>query len=347
MTTKKKRKKKMSKGRIALIVALVVAAVLAVVAMPYVMTGADKEAMIYLRKGTTTEALKDSLTAKLGESYAGKVMTLLSLTGAEIEKRHGAFRIGKGDSPLKAARRLRSGAQSGIKFTFNNVRTKKEFAERAGKLYMMGYDSIWSALNDPKLCAKFGRTPNNIVGILMPDSYEFYWDVSPMKLLETMNDYHDKFWNSEGRKAKAEKLGLTPDEVEIIASITEEETSKADERGKVGRLYINRFKSGMRLQADPTVKYALGDFSIKRLTHDMLQVQSEWNTYRVNGLPPGPIRLPEKATIDAILNSTPHNYTYMCAKEDFSGYHNFTTSYDEHLANAHRYQDALNARNIK
>jgi UPF0755 protein len=161
-----------------------------------------------------------------------------------------------------------------------------------------------------------------------------------------MFDYYNDFWTSE-RKAKAEKLGLTPDQVEIIASITEEETSKADERGKVGRLYINRFKSGMRLQADPTVKYALGDFSIKRLTHDMLQVQSEWNTYRVNGLPPGPIRLPEKSTIDAILNSTPHNYTYMCAKEDFSGYHNFTTSYDEHLANAHRYQDALNARNIK
>ena len=224
MTTKKKRKKKMSKGRIALIVLLVLALILGILALPYVLTGADKETMIYLRKGTTTEALKDSLTTHLGESYAGKVMTLLSLTGADIEKRHGAFRIGKGDSPLKAARRLRSGAQSGIKFTFNNVRTKKEFAERAGKLYMMGYDSIWSALNDPKLCAKFGKNPNNIVGILMPDSYEFYWDVSPEKLLSTMYDYHEKFWDSEGRKAKAEKLGLTPDQVEIIASITEEET---------------------------------------------------------------------------------------------------------------------------
>ena len=122
---------------------------------------------------------------------------------------------------------------------------------------------------------------------------------------------------------------------------------KPDERGKVGRLYINRFKAGMRLQADPTVKYAIGDFSIKRLTNAMLQTQSPYNTYRVNGLPPGPIRLPEKSTIDAILNSKPHNYMYMCARPDFSGYHDFTTSYQEHLANAHKYQQELNKKHIK
>ena len=132
-----------------------------------------------------------------------------------------------------------------------------------------------------------------------------------------------------------------------IASIVEEETSKADERGKVARLYLNRFQQGMPLQADPTVKFAIGDFSIKRITVPMTQVNSPYNTYRVQGLPPGPIRLPEKATIDAVLDAPQHDFIYMCAKSDFSGYHDFARDYATHLENAHRYQAALNARGIK
>ena len=142
-------------------------------------------------------------------------------------------------------------------------------------------------------------------------------------------------------------MGLTPDEVSTIASIVEEETSKADERGKVARLYLNRYQQHMRLQADPTVKFALGDFSIKRITQPMTQVKSPYNTYRVDGLPPGPIRLPEKSTIDAVLDAPQHDYLYMCARADFSGYHDFTRDYASHLDNAHRYQAALNNRGIK
>jgi len=161
-----------------------------------------------------------------------------------------------------------------------------------------------------------------------------------------MHDYYEKFWTDE-RKAQATSQGITPDQAVTLASIVEEETSKADERGKVARLYLNRLQHGMRLQADPTVKFALGDFSIRRLSVAMTQVQSPYNTYRVNGLPPGPIRLPEKATVDAVLTAPQHDYIYMCAKEDFSGYHNFATDYTTHMANARRYQAALNARGIK
>lgn len=312
----------------------------------YTLSSAPKDATIYVRKGTTMQQLSDSLKLRLDEGFASRVITLLRVTGSNMAERHGAFKIKEGESALHVAHRLRSGAPDAIKFTFNNVRTKDEWVKRAGELYMVGADAFRNALNDSALCAQYGKTPDNIVNLLIPDSYEFYWDVTPEQMLDKMKKYYDQFWNST-RRAQAKALGLTPDEVEIIASITEEETAKADERGKVGRLYINRFKSGMRLQADPTVKYAIGDFSIKRLTHDMLQTQSPYNTYRVNGLPPGPIRLPEKSTIDAILGSKPHSFIYMCAKSDFSGYHDFTTDYQAHLNNAHKYQEALNHRGIK
>ncbi|MEG0253878.1 MAG: endolytic transglycosylase MltG, partial [Muribaculaceae bacterium] len=149
------------------------------------------------------------------------------------------------------------------------------------------------------------------------------------------------------RISKAKALGLTPFEITTLASIVEEETSKSDERGKVARLYLNRLAKGMLLQADPTVKFAIGDFSIKRVTKEHLRVQSPYNTYVNAGLPPSPIRFPEKSTIDAVLNAPAHDYTFMCAKEDFSGYHNYTTSFSVHLANARIYQAALNARGIK
>lgn len=342
----KKKGKSLHKRKIIAIGTIAVALIAVIAVAPYLMSGADREATIYVRKGGTLEQLNDSLKTHVSNGFASRVMSILKVTGIDIAQRQGAFKITKGESPLRAARHLRSGMPSGIKFTFNNLRTKEEWVKRAGELYMVGEKAFRSALNDPKLCRKYGKTPENIINILIPDTYEFYWDITPEQMLDKMNEYYTTFWNGK-RKEKAAKLGLTPDEVEIIASITEEETIKADERGKVARLYINRYKGGMRLQADPTVKYAIGDFSIKRLTNAMLQLSSPYNTYRVNGLPPGPIRLPEKSTIDAVLNSEPHDYMYMCAKSDFSGYHDFTADYQTHLVNAHKYQEALNKRGIK
>ncbi len=336
-----KKKKWIVIGIVAAVVAILVAC-----AAPYIMSGAPAEGLIKMRKGSTIESITDSIKAHVDEGYAKKVQTLLSLMGAEVGEREGAFRITQGMSPFTAARYIKNGAQSGIRFTFNNVRTLEEWTQRWGETFLAGPDEMRKVLNDSAMCAKYGKTPQTIACLLMPDTYEFYWNITPEKMLDRMNDYYNEFWTSD-RKAKAEKLGLTPDEVATIASIVEEETVKADERGKVARLYLNRYQQGMRLQADPTVKFALGDFSIKRITVPMTQISSPYNTYRVNGLPPGPIRLPEKSTIDAVLDAPQHDFIYMCARPDFSGYHDFTRDYAAHLDNAHRYQAALNERGVK
>ena len=323
-----------------------VTVILVALAVPYFVMGAPAEGLVKVRKGSTVDQIADSVKASVDVKFGERVATMLRLMNAKVENREGAYRITPGTSAFTAARRIKNGVQSGVRFTFNNVRTLDEWAQRWGDTFMDGADEMRAALKDSAVCAKFGKTPETIVCLLMPDTYEFYWDITPEKTLDRLNDYYNDFWTNE-RKAKAEKLGLTPDEVSTIASIVEEETVKADERGKVARLYLNRYQQHMRLQADPTVKFALGDFSIKRITQPMTQVKSPYNTYRVDGLPPGPIRLPEKSTIDAVLDAPQHDYLYMCARPDFSGYHDFTRDYASHLDNAHRYQAALNNRGIK
>jgi UPF0755 protein len=336
-----KKKKWIVIGIVAAAVAILVAC-----AAPYMMMGAPAEGLVKVRKGSSVEQITDSIKANVDAKFADRVATMLRLMNANVENREGAFRITEGMSPFTAARRIKNGVQSGIRFTFNNVRTLDEWAARWGETFMGDSDEMLKVLTDSAMCAQFGKTPQTIACLLMPDTYEFYWNITPEKMLARMNDYYNDFWTAE-RKAKAEKLGLTPDEVATVASIVEEETVKADERGKVARLYLNRYQQGMRLQADPTVKFALGDFSIKRITVPMTQISSPYNTYRVNGLPPGPIRLPEKSTIDAVLDAPQHDFIYMCARPDFSGYHDFTRDYAAHLDNAHRYQAALNERGVK
>lgn len=165
-------------------------------------------------------------------------------------------------------------------------------------------------------------------------------------MIHTLAGYRSKFWNEE-RKAKAKALGLSPEEVHTIASIVEEETNKRDEQPKVARLYINRLEKGMELQSDPTLKFASGNFAARRITGPLLKTESPYNTYRNKGLPPGPIRIAEAATLDAVLSAPKHNYLYMCAKADFSGYHEFATDYARHRINAARYHRALDARGIR
>ncbi len=333
-----------AKWIIGALVALVV--ILGACAAPYFFMGAPAEGIVKVRKGSTIDMIGDSVKAHVDETFGKRVATMMSLMNAKVENREGAFHITPGTTPFNAARRIKNGVQDGIRFTFNNVRTLDEWTDRWGETFMEGPDGMRKALKDSAVCAKYGKTPQTIACLLMPDTYEFYWTISPEKMLDRMFDYYNDFWTSE-RKAKAQKLGLTPDQVATIASIVEEETSKADERGKVARLYLNRYQQGMKLQADPTVKFAIGDFSIKRITVPMTLINSPYNTYHVMGLPPGPIRLPEKSTIDAVLDAPQHDYLYMCARADFSGYHDFTRDYASHLDNAHRYQAALNARGIK
>ena len=340
----------MKKNKTKLFVIITVLAIIvvasAVFTVPFFSSGASKAKTIYIYPDMTESAFSDSLEADFGQAYARRVMILSNYRQIITPRHIGAYRVEKGMSPFDLWRKLSSGAQSPVKFTFNNLRTVADFAESASRQLCMDKNDILRLLTDSASCASFGFTPQTVPAMLIPDTYEVYWSVKPEKLLEKMHDNYIRFWNDE-RKTKAKKLGLTPEEVVTLASIVEEETAYSPEKGKVSRLYLNRLSKGMKLQSDPTVKFAIGDFSLKRILHKHLAANSPYNTYAVQGLPPGPIRMPEKSTVNAVLNAPPHDYIYMCAKADFSGSHEFTASYAEHLRYARLYQAALNRRGIK
>ena len=206
---------------------------------PFVLGGAAGSDVVYVYPGMDRGALAASLREQLGD-YGGRVATVLDVAGVDIERRVGAYRVEQGESPLRFARKIRNGQQSPVRFTFNNIRTREQFAERVADKFMMDKDEMLNVLNDSAVCAKYGRTPATIVAVLLPDSYEFYWNISAEDLRDKLAGYSERFWTAD-RLAKAKALGLTPDEVVTVASIAEEESAKSDERGKVGRLYINRY----------------------------------------------------------------------------------------------------------
>jgi len=258
----------------------------------------------------------------------------------------GRYVITPSTSVLSAVRMFRNGQQTPVKFTFNNVRLKTDFIERIGDQFMFGTEKLSEKLNDPEICKSFGFDTVTIVSMFIPNTYEMYWNVPVNKFLERMKKEYDRFWTPE-RLEKAEAIPLTPVQVAVLASIVEEETANKADYAMIAGLYINRLRKGMLLQADPTVKFAVGDFSLKRILYVHLDVDSPYNTYKYSGLPPGPIRIPSMAGLDAVLNYVQHNYLYMTAKEDLSGETNFEVTHAEHLQNARKYQDALNQRNIR
>jgi UPF0755 protein len=241
--------------------------------------------------------------------------------------------------------KLRNGSQDAINFTFNNLRTINQLAGRAA--FYLEADSLTflNYLNNPEVISKYGFTKNQFPALFIPNTYKMNWTTKPEKFVARMATEFKGFWTEE-RKAKAKAIGLSQSEVATLASIVESETIKNDEKPVVAGVYINRIKKGMPLQADPTLVFALGDFTIKRVTNEDKKIESPYNTYKYKGLPPGPIRLPEISSLKAVLNYKKHGYIYFCAKEDFSGYHNFTASYRQHRKNAKRYHNALNARKI-
>jgi len=241
---------------------------------------------------------------------------------------------------------LRNGDQSPARITFNNIRLKEDFAKRMSEQLMFSEGELYQQLNDSSTCERLGFDTNTILSMFIPNTYEMYWNISVEKFLNRMKSEYDKFWNPD-RIQKAQEIPLTPIQISILASIVEEETAANSEYPIVAGLYINRLRRNMLLQADPTVKYAVGDFSLKRILFVHLENDSPYNTYKYFGLPPGPIRIPSIRSIDSVLNYEHHDYIYMCAKEDFSGKHNFATTLAEHNLNAAKYQAALNRNNIK
>lgn len=261
------------------------------------------------------------------------------------------IKLGKYDlaychSNLELVRMLRAGQHYPVSFTFNNVRTADQFVEKVGHQFFFEPEELRALIQDSACMSQFGLNDTTALCLFIPNTYEIYYDITALDFLKKMHQYYQQFWN-EQRQATAQEIGLTPVQVATLASIVEEENMRSEEKAIIAGLYMNRLNKGMLLQSDPTVKFALGDFARQRILNADLQIDSPYNTYKYKGLPPGPIRIPEASTMDSVLHYQHNNYLYMCAKEDFSGYHNFTASPAVHAQNAARYRAALNARNIK
>ncbi len=257
----------------------------------------------------------------------------------------GKYQIEAGWSNAQMVDRLRSGEQMPVKVTFNNQRTIAQLAGAVSKYFEADSAEFLNYFTNKKIVRKYGFNEATFPALFVPNTYQFYWNTSPEEFVYRMALEFKSFWNVE-RKAKAKKLNLTQSEVVTLASIVEEETKMNDEKPRVAGVYLNRLRKKMLLQADPTLIFGIGDFSIRRVLNLHKKIESPYNTYMYKGLPPGPIRIPEISSVDAVLNPQNHNYLYFCAKEDFSGYHNFATNYRDHLNYAKRYQRALNQRKI-
>lgn len=241
-------------------------------------------------------------------------------------------------SQVDLVRTLANGLQTPVKLVINKVRLKQDFAKKIANQLMLSENDILLAIDNRE-------NSQNLFDNIVCNTYEVYWNISAEKLLERLEKEANKWW--ENQSNQLEKIGLSRHEVVVLASIVEEETNKNEEKPTIAGVYINRLKKDMLLQADPTVKYAVGDFTIKRVMYKHLQTESPYNTYLNKGLPPTAICLPEISSLKAVLNYQKHNYMFFCAKEDFSGYHNFATTPNEHYRNAERYKNALNKLGIK
>jgi UPF0755 protein len=257
----------------------------------------------------------------------------------------GKYKINKGMSNYDIIRLLRSGRQTPIKLVVKKVRSKNQIISFLGKNLEADSSTIVNLFNDSDYLAQFGLDTGNVLGAIMPDTYEFFWATSADKAFRKIVKNYQNYWTVE-RKLKAQELGLTPAEVMIVASIVDEETNKASDKGKVASVYLNRLKDGMKLQADPTVRYAIGDFTIHRVTGPMLKYDSPYNTYKYKGLPPGPICTPEKSSIEAVLNAPKTDYKYFCASPALNGSTDFACTFEEQKKNARQYQRTLDKKGI-
>jgi UPF0755 protein len=296
-----------------------------------------------------TDDSLDSIRAKTLEAGKPEEMLGFDLLADHYELpdniHTGRYEVSNTMSMLNFVRNLRTGNQKPLMMVVPSVRTIEDLCGRVTRNIMLDSTYLASVLCDTSFCYSVGYNKATFPALFIPNTYEVYWDMSIDDFVQRMVKENKRFW-SEERLQKAKALGMSKEEVVTLASIVDSETANNGEKPRVAGLYINRLKKGMLLQSDPTVIFATGDFSIRRVLNHHLQTESPYNTYKYAGLPPGPIRIPTIAGIDAVLNHEKHNYIYMCAKEDFSGTHNFASTYSEHLANARRYTRALNMRGI-
>ncbi len=312
---------------------------------PNVWTPDGKPVSIYLPTGANFDTLKTKLYSRGLIIHRNNFEWWAQKKKLPELIKAGCYVIKNGMNNNQLVEMLRTGRQKPIKVTFNNVSNIYELSGKISKQIEADSLSIISLLTDSVYVAKMGFTPKTVATIFIPNTYEFYWNTSSEGFISRMFREYVKFWTSE-RKQQAEALSLTPTEVVILASIVEKETNKNNEKPKIASVYLNRLKKGWRLQADPTVIFALGDYSIHRLLNEQKKVNSPYNTYQHGGLPPGPICIPSISSIEAVLNPVNDNFLYFCAKDDMSGYHVFAHTNRQHIRNARKYQEALDKMQV-
>ncbi|HKG06694.1 MAG TPA: endolytic transglycosylase MltG [Pedobacter sp.] len=304
-----------------------------------------KEKYLYVRTGYTLDEVYEELRFKDVVSDLASFKKAAGKMGLAKSLKPGRYKLSRGMNNRSMINMLKAGNQDPVMLKFQNIRKKENFAAFLARNLEPDSLTFINLLDSTALIEKYGFNKDNSYVMFIPNTYEMYWNISAPEFVERMHAEYDKFWNAE-RKQKAAALNLTPVQVAILASIVDAEALYDKEMPIIAGLYLNRLNKGILLQADPTVIFANDDFTVKRVTNSLLQVQSRYNTYKYAGLPPGPIMMPSINAIDAVLNRDNNNYIYMCAKEDFSGYHNFAITREEHEKNAKKYRDALNKRNI-
>ncbi|MBB5394109.1 endolytic transglycosylase MltG [Mucilaginibacter sp. AK015] len=305
----------------------------------------DKQEYLYIKTGSNLDDVYQSITQQgIVKDTTSFLQAAHSMKYMKVKP--GKYRLKAGMSNRSLINMLKAGNQEPVNLAFHNIRLKDQFAGFISKKIEADSVSILRLLDSAKFAEQYGFTTDNIYTVFIPNSYQVYWNTSAEKFFKRMYANYEKFWTPE-RRQKAAAINLTPQEVSVLASIVDAEALHDDEMPAIAGLYLNRLKKGMKLQADPTVIFAVNDFTIKRVLNRYLVTNSPYNTYLHTGLPPGPIMMPSVNAINAVLNYKKSDYLYMCAKEDFSGYHNFADNEAEHRVNARKFQQALNDRNIK
>jgi len=301
---------------------------------------------VYLPTGSTFSQVVDSLHASGMLQNVASFQWVAERMGYPEKVKPGKYQLRDGMNNRELVQLLRSGKQVPVKLIFNNIRTKSDLAGKISRQLEVDSLQLLQLLNDSAVLSPLGFNTENILCMFIPNTYEVYWNMSAEKFFKKMDTEYESFWNKT-RLQKAKDEGLTPIQVSVLASIVQSETSRNSEKSTIAGVYMNRLRKNWKLEADPTLIYAMNDFSIKRVLNEYKEIDSPYNTYKYFGLPPGPICLPEISSLEAVLNFSSHDYMYFCAREDLSGYHSFASDLKTHMLNARRYQTELNRRNIR
>ncbi|MBL7983289.1 MAG: endolytic transglycosylase MltG [Flavobacteriales bacterium] len=309
-------------------------------------TFSEPSKVLYIRTGAGLDEVIDSLEAIGAIEHAAGFRWLSERKNYTTRVRPGRYRIEKGMSLNALVNRLRAGEQEPVRVTFANIAYVHELAGKLGRVLEPDSLAFLQAFMDPDLQREVGLNEETIISLFIPDTYEFWWTTKPEQFIKRMKREREAFWDQE-RVQKAKEHGLSPTEVATLASIVQSETVQMGDAPRIARVYLNRLRIGMPLQADPTLKFALGLRDIQRVLNADKEVDSDYNTYKHTGLPPGPITMPEPRFIDAVLDAPRHDFLYFCARADLSGFSDFSKTYEQHLVYAKRYQKALNERGIR